>query len=198
MKIKKQLEKKYACYHLLQRYYQGEWEAGAAAAETLAEYLGQEAQLRLEKANFAAIEPRDVEYDYNRLFVGPGKLYAPPYASAYLNRDGLLMQEETRAVRALYAQAGLAVREKNAVPDDALWLELECACYLLRERAFSRAPERFAALYRRLVGEHLCLWVPRHTADVQRHARTEICRAAARWTERFFTAEYKQIKEGRE
>ena len=35
-----------------------------------------------------------LHWDYTQLFIGPNKLAAPPWESAYLNEDRLLFQEE--------------------------------------------------------------------------------------------------------
>ena len=49
----------------------------------------------------------EAEYEYNTLFVGPGKLLAPPFESYYRNAERTLMQRETMAVRAFYNRIGI-------------------------------------------------------------------------------------------
>jgi len=66
----------------------------------------------------------DLESDFNRLFVGPGKPLAPPWESYYLSRDHLLFQEETLAVREAYRRLGLEAVSLHSEPDDSLSLEL--------------------------------------------------------------------------
>lgn len=179
---RREAEERYGWYRLFQLYYQGDWTKGANILSHFAD---------------APIEvTQEVAYDYNRLFVGPGKLLAPPYAGAYLNAEGLVMQAETIAVRNFYREAGLEVREKNVEPDDALALELEFICYLLRPEASADAGQRYGALYRQFFREHFMHWIERHLEDVTRNARTEFCRAVADAMRQFFAAENDEI--GRE
>lgn len=66
-----------------------------------------------------------VHRDVQRLYTGPGKLLAPPYESVHLNRSGLVFEEETLAVRAVYRRHGLAFERRDREPDDHVSLELE-------------------------------------------------------------------------
>ena len=51
--------------------------------------------------NFSSISSHgnDIEYDFNSLFIGLGKLLAAPYASVYLEQDKLLMGQSTLLMR---------------------------------------------------------------------------------------------------
>lgn len=44
----------------------------------------------------------EAEYDFNALFVGPGKLLAAPFASVYLEDDALVMGKATLEIRSLW------------------------------------------------------------------------------------------------
>jgi TorA maturation chaperone TorD len=67
-----------------------------------------------------------VEFSFNRLFVGPRALLAPPYASVYLDGDNTrLMSETTMKVRQLYELIGLVSPWLNKIPDDHVALELD-------------------------------------------------------------------------
>lgn len=66
-----------------------------------------------------------VRRDVQRLFTGPGHLLAPPYESVHLNRSGLVFEEETLAVRAVYRRHGLQFERRQREPDDHVALELE-------------------------------------------------------------------------
>jgi len=67
-----------------------------------------------------------VEFSFNRLFVGPRALLAPPYASVYLDGDSTrLMSESTMKVRQLYELVGLVSPWVNKIPDDHIALELD-------------------------------------------------------------------------
>lgn len=118
---------------------------------------------------------RTTEYAFNRLFVGPMAVPAPPYASAWLETDPRLMGESTMDVRDLYHALGYAVPDEGATPDDHLSFELDAALALLalREAADAASPSSAPApspstlatytqeAWRWLVAEHMGAWVPR-------------------------------------
>lgn len=105
-------------------------------------------------------EKRALEYSFNRLFVGPGEVVAPPYASVHLDGDHLHMGPSTMEMRALLESLGLQVPEPNVVPDDFLPFELEAYARLLDllndEEAAGSAGEALAWLG----GEHMGRWLP--------------------------------------
>ncbi len=53
----------------------------------------------------------EAEYDFNALFVGPGKLLAAPFASVYLEDDALVMGKATLEMREFMAALGLSVNQ---------------------------------------------------------------------------------------
>src|SRR5210317_1207960 len=59
----------------------------------------------------------EVEFAFNRLFVGPAALEAPPFSSVYLDARGLVMGQTTMDVRQMYAALGLQSPWKNRLPD---------------------------------------------------------------------------------
>lgn len=67
------------------------------------------------------------EYLFNRLFVGPGPVAAPPYASVYLETERRLMGEAALFAREAYAALGLASPWQGSLPDDHIGLELDAA-----------------------------------------------------------------------
>jgi TorA maturation chaperone TorD len=109
----------------------------------------------------------DVEYDFNRLFVGPATVPAPPYASAYQD-DPTLMGEPALAARDAYRQLGLAVPNEGAIPDDHLAFELDAALamHLLATIEEYRGNADLAALRAWFIVEHMGQWVPKFTQAV--------------------------------
>lgn len=101
----------------------------------------------------------ELEFDFNRLFVGPNRLEVSPYESTYRNAERVLMQGETLAVRRFYEKAGLVVSKKNIEPDDHIALELEFVCYLLEN---SLTDATYYQLYQEFLEEHLFQWVESH------------------------------------
>jgi len=68
---------------------------------------------------------KEVEFAFNRLFVGPRALQAPPFASVYLDPEPQLMGQTTVKIRQVYQLLGLTSPWKNKIPDDHLSLELD-------------------------------------------------------------------------
>jgi TorA maturation chaperone TorD len=120
---------------------------------------------------------QEAEYAFNRLFVGPMAVPAPPYASAWLETEPRLMGEAAMDMRALYHALGRAVPGEGTAPDDHLSFELDAALALLALRGAgnrivsSSEPAPAAAsstpaadvedAWRWLVAEHMGAWVPR-------------------------------------
>ena len=112
----------------------------------------------------------EAEFVFNRLFVGPMALQAPPYASYYLEPEPQLMGKTTLKVRRLYEMAGLVSPLQGRLPEDHLGVELDAALGLLAlaERFDVEEPR---ALWRYFLHEHLASWVPRFL-DQARNAET--------------------------
>ncbi|WP_195892896.1 TorD/DmsD family molecular chaperone [Bacillus massiliigorillae] len=114
--------------------------------------------------NFSTQDLADLQYDFNRLFVGPMELEASPYESTYRSENGAVMQYYTLAVRRFYEDAGLTLVNKNSDPDDHLALELEFICYLLEN---GLEDEQYMKLYNDFLQKHLFHWVEEHCELVQ-------------------------------
>jgi TorA maturation chaperone TorD len=112
-----------------------------------------------------------VEYEFNRLFVGPAAIPAPPYASAYCESDRVLMGKAALEARQLYHRLGLAVPQEGVIPDDHVAYELEAMIVLksaLRAEA-SSSPDT-QALHAWFVREHLGRWLPHFILATRTHA----------------------------
>lgn len=114
----------------------------------------------------------DLTREFNRLFIGPGRVPASPYESVYRSPSRLLMQESTVDVRRTYLEAGLVMQRLGTVPDDHLGAELEFMFYLA-DRAVAEAVEsrweevgRYLDLGRTFLKEHLLSWVGEFSAGV--------------------------------
>lgn len=101
-----------------------------------------------------------LEGEYNRAFVGPLQLVAPPYESVYLYDDRSIFRESTLEVRRCYVEAGFVMRQKNVEPDDCLGAELEFLANLWREVAEGDGEKALLALERATYFEqtHLRCW----------------------------------------
>lgn len=123
--------------------------------------------------------------DYDRLFVGPGRLLAPPYESVYRTEEGLLFEEPTFQVRAAYQTFGLAAPRMNREPDDHIGLEFSFLEHLShRALAALDAGDEFR-LDTTLAGQsaflrdHLLVWGQDCLRAVARHAQTAFYRGTA-------------------
>ncbi len=203
------LAKRFQLYSLFAQYYQGDWRQAGRIINVTRQYLRERGEELADGTNGdwtpqqTGAGDAAVEFDYNRLFLGPARLLAPPVESAYRNAQGLVMQAETLAVRDFYRQAGLAVQGKNAVPDDHLGLELEFVCYLLARAGqnLTSSPataNRYVASYQDFYEKHLQQWVYRHCQDVKAKARTPACRGAAAALTGFLQSEEREFAARRE
>jgi putative dimethyl sulfoxide reductase chaperone len=101
--------------------------------------------------------------EYQRLFIGPGPLIAPPWESYYRSREQLLFEEWTYQIREQYHQFGLQYIKENNEPDDHLLLELEFMIFLadlsLQETKIGRIIELLTSQIH-LLEKHLTIWIP--------------------------------------
>jgi TorA maturation chaperone TorD len=106
-----------------------------------------------------------VEFAFNRLFVGPRRLQAPPFASVYLDGQPDLMGVSTLRARQIYHAVGLASPWENAVPDDHIGLELDA----LRQigMALSEVESDELCKYYHLLHDDLAAWTPRFCERVR-------------------------------
>ena len=116
-------------------------------------------EMSLDLPHMETINWEEAEFVFNRLFVGPMTLQAPPYASCYLEPEPQLMGASTLKVRRLYEMAGLVMPLQGRLPDDHLGVELDAALgFLTMAERFDVEEPR--ALWRYFLHEHLEAWVP--------------------------------------
>ncbi len=164
---------------LLQKYYQGhlcklgnsKWNEiiGALEESISPEWPGiEESYLLIRDAG--CDRQADMQYDFNRLFIGPDVLQAPPYESCYRNPDKTLMQAETLKVREKYLRAGLAISRKNVEPDDFIGFELEFLLFLLSDES-----GEMTELTNQFLTEHLLVWYKDHVEAIRENTKHPIC-----------------------
>jgi TorA maturation chaperone TorD len=103
-----------------------------------------------------------LEIEYNRLFVGPGRLQAPPYESVYRDSRGLVMGPAARDVERRYAEAGLALAPEHRDLPDHIATELGFMAYLAMREAEAKDEERrtWRERERSFLQDHLGVWLP--------------------------------------
>lgn len=108
-------------------------------------------------------ELSELEYEFNRLFVGPAPPEAPPYASVYLEAEPVLMADSTAEIGRFYAALGLK-EPTGGLPPDFLPLELEAWVAL---KCMSEAiPD--VMLARQFLMTHLGKWLPSFIAKMRK------------------------------
>jgi TorA maturation chaperone TorD len=184
-----------ACYYepiqdfAEERLFDSMLAAAAAVHPELAE------QARRLGVAFAAQDLQALLVDYTRLFLGPLQALATPYGSAWLNRELAQAEDQTAAVRELYAQGGFDIGEDVADLPDHVAVELEFLYLLLftqREAMRSGNADELAAvqiLQRRFLDEQLGAWIGAFAARVKGNAATAFYRELAALTERFVRME---------
>ena len=101
---------------------------------------------------------KHVEFAFNRLFVGPRALQAPPYASVYLDPEPRLMGQSTLQVREIYRLLGLTSPWHNSIPDDHISFELDA--YRQLNIALARVEsEEMQALRQYFLLKHMRAWI---------------------------------------
>ncbi len=107
-----------------------------------------------------------VEFSFNRLFVGPRDLLAPPYASIYIERDETrVMGESTMQIRQFYGLLGLVSPWLNKIPDDHIALELD-ALWQIEAALRNSDSSQLYDMHKYLL-MHLQAWTPKFCARIQ-------------------------------
>ncbi len=128
---------------------------------------------------------QEMQTDYVRLFIGPGRVLAPPWESVYFSEDRLVFQEQTLQVRNWYRRFGLEPEKLHKEPDDHIGLEISFVAYLARlafEALAEQDEEEFEQLLeaqRQFLSEHLLKWGPYWCDLVLEHAQTEFYQGLA-------------------
>lgn len=165
---------------LLQRYYAGAFRQNTRDDWRLLSPFLEEAYARKNPKITSIIkrivEPAEedatqFEYVFNRLFVGPERLYAAPYETVYVSDERSLMGFHTMSVRSAYRSAGFEPLELNRQPDDHLALELAFIERMIEENKDDKALE--------FIRTHLGQWHSAHISDVREHAANDLCFAFA-------------------
>ncbi|MDF2631063.1 MAG: dmsD 1 [Symbiobacteriaceae bacterium] len=176
-------EYRLALFALLQRAY------AAPVTPELADDLTQalSTYAALTDLDLPANSDPPTEAEFNRLFVGPGKLPAPPYESVWQSDDRLLVQSAMTEVRSCYRAHG--VQNTHPEPDDHLALELEFYTLLQRRFLDGDRPAHQLAAQHHFLTHHLSIWLPAFCEAVQTHAASPFYRNLAESTLRIIQLE---------
>lgn len=126
----------------------------------------------------------ELNWDYTRMFIGPYKLVAPPWESAYANEDKLLFQKETLEVRAAYLKYSFLPVQFQQEADDHIGLELDFMyqlCLILFEKMKSGDSSYLEVLedQKSFLQQHLLTWVDRFCKDIIENSTTDFYKGMA-------------------
>jgi TorA maturation chaperone TorD len=128
--------------------------------------------------------------EFNVLFLGPGKLSAPPWESVYLSPDRLVMQAPAQEVLREYVDAGLGYDGMIGCPPDHVAKELGFMAALISVVAHDDADQ--GAIHQRqqhFLLHHLLRWIPRFCTDLEAAENARCYRIVARLLRRFLERE---------
>lgn len=151
-------------------FYAEDAETICKSLTAMSQFFTQEQPINLTTADWL-----EVEYDFNRLFVGPQAVQAAPYSSVYLDAETLLMGKSTQQVKELYQALGIIIANENQTPDDHISYEIE-ACLLLVKNNTTDAHREALCWF---VSEHMALWLPQFVEKIINNAVTPSIKAAA-------------------
>lgn len=126
-----------------------------------------------------------LETDYLRLFIGAGKVLAPPWESVYSDDDRLVFQEQTLQVRNWFRKYGLESHRIYHEPDDHIGLELSFIAHLdqlaLEAVTKNEINELTWLLHDKqsFLRGHPLTWVNKWCDLVEKNARTDFYRGIA-------------------
>jgi len=132
--------------------------------------------------------------EYTRLFIGPQPI--PLSESVYRSASGLIMQEETMAVRRQYRESGLMMNPGHAFPDDHIGAELEFVFYLCQKAAQAEGSEEKNILLKRqqdFFREHLVLWISPLCERLFEETKSAYFQGVAKITQGFIRWDYDKI-----
>lgn len=110
-----------------------------------------------------------LQLEYTRMFIGSFKMYAPPYASYYMDGEGQVYGPTAVAVEDLYAQFGLEIKkDEHDMPDHIRFLLAFMAT--LAKAYETMGNEEFAYAYLDFKEEFLDPWTGEMAANLEKYA----------------------------
>lgn len=163
------------------------WTDAWAAARLVSTALGRDrAEVdSLERA--AAGDAARLVEEFERLFVGPGRVPCPPYEALWRDdgqrrEQGRLMSTATAAVARLYRGLDVAVSQDAHELPDHIVIELEALAYALDIEDSNEGTTH------ELLTQHLLIWTPKLCTAVEHETRLDFYRQLARMTPHWLAA----------
>lgn len=110
-----------------------------------------------------------LQLNYTRLFIGSFKMYAPPYASYYMDGEHQIYGPTAVAVDEVYAQFGIEINEsEHDMPDHIRFLLAFMA--LLADGYEKTGAKDLALAYEDFVAEFLDPWMGEFSENIHKYA----------------------------
>jgi TorA maturation chaperone TorD len=142
-----------------------------------------------------------LHWDHTRMFIGPYKLPAPPWESAYLDEEHLLFRAETLEVRRAYLEYAFLPKDYPHEADDHLGLELDFM-YRLSEMTRDKMEQagrdglvEILEDQHAFLEKHLLKWVPDFAEDVVKSADTEFYQGMAKILKGYLELDLQAVEE---
>jgi len=141
-------------------------------AESLPDWTALADRLKSLELCVNASDRSSLKAEYHRLFVGPYKLLAPPYASVYLEPESTIMGPSTLQVLRMYEEAGFVLSSSYKDLPDHIAAELEFMALLCEEEGAAWQRNDFSLASKLLIREetflrqHLVRWIPNFTSKL--------------------------------
>ena len=135
----------------------------------------------------------ELEFDFNRMCIGPYKLLVAPYEGVYRSGNHVMNTDETVRVAEFYQEIGLVIDEKFNEPADFIGNELEflyCVHALASEQKAANNIEAFeelTAIADEFLIKHLGTWITPFCEGVKTHAQQAFWREFATELHLFIT-----------
>lgn len=142
-----------------------------------------------------------LHWDYTRMFIGPDRLPAPLWESAYLHKDRLLFQEQTLQVRQAYLKYQFLPKHFMQEADDHLGLELDFMYQLTLQAKEAMDEENLDKLKQLFTDQkdflqnHLLLWVPEVASKISESANFSFYPGIAKILKGYLTLDLEALDE---
>jgi len=146
-------------------------------------------------------DAQELEYEYNKLFVGPEHVLCPPYESVYRSDRseielGLVMGPSTNDAKKRYREAGLEIAKDFKELPDHIAIELEFMYFLCANEAKSKDFEE-ASLWRKrqreFIASHIKPWYSNFSRMLELNAISSFYKAVAKLMKEFLSEEIEYL-----
>ncbi|TCK61954.1 TorD/DmsD family molecular chaperone [Seleniivibrio woodruffii] len=129
--------------------------------------------------NYTESELQPLKDNFNKLFIGPGHLFAPPWESVYKEQDRTIFGEATLKVRNRYRKFGLEIHNLHKEPDDHMAYECAYLNFLCATAAADETAEDVRKEIAEFIKDHPASWVDEFTEKMIENSATDFYKGVA-------------------